>query len=112
MKTSDFVSRAGAIEGIGSAAFLGDAFDKPVGTVLGPLTANGATFIGKLAERQDADMGKFAQERDSIVTQLKSQKAQQRAQLFQDSVVAGLVREGKIKKHTDVINRLIARYRG
>jgi len=112
VKTSDFVSRNSAIEGIGSTAFLIDSFDKPVGTVVGPLTANSITFVGKIVDRQAADMGKFAEERSALVTQLKGQKAQQRALLFQDSIITALTREGKIKKHQDVINRLIARYKG
>jgi len=112
VKTSDFVSRNSAIEGIGSTAFLIDSFDKPVGTVVGPLTANSITFVGKIVDRQAADMSKFAEERAALVTQLKGQKAQQRALLFQDSIITELTREGKIKKHQDVINRLIARYKG
>jgi len=113
VKTSDFISRDSAIEGIGSAVYLADAFTKPVGTVIGPLAAGGAAnLLGKIVDRQPADMSKLAQERDTIVTQLKSQKAQQRSMLFQDSVLTTLIRQGKIKKHQDTINRLIARYRG
>ena len=112
VKTSDFVSRNSAIEGIGSASFLGDGFDKPVGSIVGPLSGNNVTMIGKIADRQSADMSKFPQERDAIVTQLKSQKAQQRAPLFEDSVMTTLLKQGKIKKHPDVIKRLIAQYRG
>jgi hypothetical protein len=111
VKTSDFVSHNGAIEGIGSAMMLGDAFDKPAGTVVGPVNGGNTTLIGKIVERQPADMSKLSQERDTIVTQLKSAKAQQRAMLFQDSVLATLIRQGKVKKHQDAINRLIARYR-
>jgi hypothetical protein len=112
VKTSDFVSRNSAIEGIGSTIILGDSFDKPVGTVVGPLGAGGGTLLGKIVDRQTADMSKLPQERDTIVTQLKSQKAQQRSMLFQDSVLTTLIRQGKVKKHQDTINRLIARYRG
>jgi len=112
MKTSDFVSRNGAIEGIGSTMILGDAFDKPTGSVIGPLNTGGVTLLGKIADRENADMSNLAKERDTIVTQLKSQKAQQRSMLFQDSVLTTLIRQGKVKKHQDTINRLIARYRG
>jgi len=111
VKTSDFVSRNSAIEGIGSAMLLGDVFNKPVGTIVGPVTGGPVTMIGKIVDVQSADMSKLAQERDSIVTQLKGQKAQQRSMLFQDSVLTTLIREGKVKKHQDTINRLIARYR-
>lgn len=110
VKTSDFFTRNGAIEGIGSAATLGDSVDKPVGSIIGPLDTGNLTLIGKIVDRQNADMSKFPQERDQMVTQLKGQKAQQLVQLFQDSVLTTLIRDGKVKKHQDVINRLIAQY--
>ena len=69
-------------------------------------------MLGKIVDRQPADMSKLAQERDTIVTQLKGQKAQQRSMLFQDSVLTTLIRQGKVKKHQDTISRLIARYKG
>jgi peptidyl-prolyl cis-trans isomerase D len=109
-KTADFFSRDGAAEGIGPARALMEAFDKPDGTLIGPVSVGGQTIMGKVVERQAADMTKLAEKRDSIVTQIKSQKAQDRQALLQDSVVTRLIQEGKIKKHQDVINRLIARY--
>ncbi|MGD0438179.1 MAG: hypothetical protein ABSB86_17085, partial [Bryobacteraceae bacterium] len=108
---TDFFPRDGAAEGIGSAQYLGDSFDKPVGTVIGPLNVGTQTVVVKIVERQPADMTKLAAQRDSIVTQLKQRKAGQRQALLQDSVVFRLIQEGKIKKHQDVINRMLARYR-
>lgn len=110
VKSSDFFTRNGAIEGVGSALSLGDSFDKPVGTVVGPVNTGSVTLVAKIVDRQNADMSKFPAERDSIITQLKGQKAQQQVQLFQDSVLTTLIRQGKVKKHQDVINRLIAQY--
>jgi peptidyl-prolyl cis-trans isomerase D len=112
VKTSDFFLRTGAIEGLGSAGLLGGVFDKPVGAVFGPLAAGGPTVIGKVVDRQDADMSKFPQERDGIVTQLKSKKAADRANLLQDSILTDLIQRGKVKKHPGVIERLINQYRG
>jgi len=111
VKSTDFFPRDGAAEGIGSAQYLGDSFDKPVGTVIGPLNVGTQTVVVKIVERQPADMTKLAAQRDSIVTQLKQRKAGQRQALLQDSVVFRLIQEGKIKKHQDVINRMLARYR-
>src|SRR5581483_3373980 len=85
VQTSDFVSRNGAIEGLGSASALGESFSQPAGTIVGPSQAGPVTYVGKIVERQAADMSKLPEQRDSIVTQLKSVKAQQRAVLLQDS---------------------------
>jgi len=111
VKSTDFITRSGAIENTGSAGMLGDTFDKPVGTVFGPITASNQTIVGKIVDRQDIDLTKFALERDSIILQLKSKKASDRVPLLRDSVLADLIRRGKVKKHQAVIDRLIAQYR-
>jgi hypothetical protein len=110
LKTADFFSRDGAAEGIGPGRSLQEAFEKPDGTLIGPLSIGGQTVVGKVVARQEPDMKKLAEQRDALVSQLKSQKAQRRRALLQDSIVTRLIQEGKIKKHQDVINRLMARY--
>ena len=112
VKSTDFFTSSGAAEGIGSAAILADYFDKPVGTVFGPLPATNQTIVGKVADRQDADMSKFAQERDGIIEQLKGKEKADRLSLLQDSILTDLIQRGKVKKHQAVIDRLIAQYRG
>ena len=112
VKTSDFFTRAGAIEGVGSASYFSDAFNKPVGTVFGPVGTGTQNVVAKVAEKQQPDAVKMAAERDSIVTELKNKKSEERLQLFHDSIVSKLVSEGKVKIHRDVINRILARYKG
>jgi peptidyl-prolyl cis-trans isomerase D len=111
VKSTDFFTRTGAAEGIGSGSLLSDLFNKPVGFVFGPLSAANQTIVGKVIDRQDADMSKFPQERDGIVTQLKGKKALDRQNLLQDSILTDLIQHGKVKKHQAVIDRLIAQYR-
>ncbi|HYL73960.1 MAG TPA: peptidyl-prolyl cis-trans isomerase [Bryobacteraceae bacterium] len=111
VKTTDFFSRNGAIEGVGAAAAFGDAFDKPIGTVVGPLKAGGDTVLAKVIEKAPADMSKLAAERDTIVAQIKGKKAQERQALMRDSIMAGLMQQGKVKIHKAVVDRMIARYR-
>ncbi len=111
VKTADFFSRDGAAEGIGPGRVLGDAFDKPDGTIIGPVSISGQTVIGKVVERQAADPAKLAEQRQTIVSQLKAQKAQEVAPLLQDSILTRLIQDGTVKKHQGVINKLIARYR-
>ena len=112
VKSTDFFTESGAAEGIGSAALLGDVFNKPIGTVFGPIPASGQTVVGKVAGHQDADMSKFPQEQASIVLALKGKKSVDRQSLLQDSILTDLIRRGKVKKHQAVIDRLVAQYRG
>jgi peptidyl-prolyl cis-trans isomerase D len=111
VKSTDFFASTGAAEGIGSASILGDVFNKPTGSIFGPLATGNQTIVGKLTERQDADMSKFPQERDSIVLALKGKKAVDRQLLLQDSILTDLIQHGKVKKHQTVIDRLVAQYR-
>ena len=111
VKSTDFFARNGAAEGIGAASYLGDAFDKPVGSVIGPINAGTQTVIGKITGRQEADMSKLAGERDAIVLAIRSKKTAERQVLLRDSILSTLIQQGKVKKHQDVINRLMARYR-
>jgi hypothetical protein len=112
VKSTDFFTSAGAAEGIGSASILTDYFNKPAGTVFGPLPAANQTIVGKVAEHQDADMSKFAQERDNIIEQLKGKEKADRISLLEDSILTDLIQRGKVKKHQQVIDRLKAQYRG
>ena len=111
VKSTDFFTRDGAAEGIGSASLLSDFFSKPDGTVFGPLSAANQTIVGKVTGHQVADMSKFPQERATIVEQLKGKEAVDRESLLQDSVLTDLIRRGKVKRHDAVIQRLIAQYK-
>jgi peptidyl-prolyl cis-trans isomerase D len=111
VKSTDFFARNGAAEGIGAASYLGDAFDKPVGSIIGPINAGTQTVVAKIAERQEPDMSKLAQERDALVLALKGKKTAERQVMLRDSILSMLIQQGKVKMHRDVINRLMARYR-
>lgn len=100
-----------SIEGIGSSAYFEDYFDKPVGTIIGPLPLAGRTLVCKVVESVQADPQQFAKDRNDIVFALKQQKANERRDLFYDSIVSALIREGKVKIHQDAIKRLISSYR-
>ena len=57
-------------------------------------------------------MSKYAQERETIIEQLKGKAKTDRLGLLQDSILTDLIQRGKVKKHEAVIQRLIAQYRG
>ena len=111
VKTTSPFNRAGSAEGIGDARYLGDAFDKPIGTVIGPLNVGTQTVIAKIVERNTPDIGRLEAERESIVLSIKQKKSAERASLTRDSVLNYLIQKGKVKIHQDVLDRLRDRYR-
>jgi peptidyl-prolyl cis-trans isomerase D len=112
VKTSDAVDRAGAVEGLGPASMLSDAFTKPAGTIFGPASIPEAKVVGKVLEKIPADMNGLAAQRAAIRDEIKSRKSQDRGALFDEGVREALIKEGKVKIHQDVVNRLLANYRG
>lgn len=110
-KTSDTFNSDGTVEGLGAANVFHENFEKPVGTVVGPLNVVGQQVIAKTIEKIPADAAAFAAEREKLVLQLKQKKSSMSKDLFQDSILAKLIREGKVKKHEDTIKRMMAAYR-
>ena len=112
VKTSNEVDRAGNIEGIGAASYISDAFTKPEGSVIGPIgVPDGGTIVVKVLSHTAADMSQLPAQRTVIRDDIKSQRARERNTLFETGVKDMLIKQGKIKIHQDVINRLIANYR-
>jgi peptidyl-prolyl cis-trans isomerase D len=113
VKTSDAVDHAGAIEGLGSASMLPDAFTMPVGSIIGPKGFSAdSRVVCKVVEKIPADLSAMASQRDSIRNQIKGEKGRARNSLFEEGVREALIKEGKIKIHQDVIDRLLASYHG
>jgi hypothetical protein len=111
-KTSNEVDRAGNIEGIGMASYVSEGFNKPDGTVFGPVgVPDGGTIVAKVISHGGADLSQLAAQRNIIRDEIKSERARERNTLFESGVKDMLIKEGKIKIHQDVINRLIGNYR-
>jgi len=111
-KTTSEFERGGTVEGVGSASYLSGAFDKPVGAIFGPSgTPDGATLVGKVLSHAAPDPAQMTAQRSVIRDEIKSQRAKDRATLFEAGIKDALVKSGKIKIHQDVIDRLIASYR-
>ena len=111
-KTSNDVDRAGNIEGIGMASYVSEGFSKPDGTIFGPVgVPDGGTIVAKVISHSGADMSQLPAQRNTIRDEIKSQRARERNTLFETGVKDMLIKQGKIKIHQDVINRLIGNYR-
>ncbi|MGB9458595.1 MAG: peptidyl-prolyl cis-trans isomerase [Bryobacteraceae bacterium] len=112
VKTSGEFTRAGTIEGIGPASYVHEGFSLPDGAVFGPLgTPQGGSVVAKVIEHVPADMSQLALSRSAVRDEIKSQRARDRNTLFEDGVREALRRDGKLKYHQDVIDRLVAQYR-
>ncbi len=103
-------SRNDSVEGLGHSALIPDAFEKPAGTVIGPVNVQGRIVVYKILSRQEADLAAHAAERAAIITDLKRRRGQGEFPLFQDAVVNKLLAEGKMKIHADAIKRLVASF--
>ena len=112
VKTSGDVDRNGNIEGLGTASYVSEGFSRPDGTVFGPIgLPDGGTAVMKVISHSGADMSQLPAQRSAIRDEIKSQRARDRNTLFENGVKDMLIKQGKIKIHQDVINRLIANYR-
>jgi peptidyl-prolyl cis-trans isomerase D len=111
-KTSNEVDRAGNIEGIGMASYVSEGFTKPDGAVFGPVgLPDGGTIVAKVISHGGADLSQLPAQRSIVRDEIKSQRARERNTLFETGVKDMLIKQGKIKIHQDVINRLIGNYR-
>jgi peptidyl-prolyl cis-trans isomerase D len=110
-KKSDDFTRTGAIEGLGSATYFTPAFSQPDGAVVEPFgMPDGAWVVARVVSHTPADMSKLDQDRATIRDEIKSQRARERAALFDAGLREELKRQGKLKYHQDVINQLMNQY--
>jgi peptidyl-prolyl cis-trans isomerase D len=111
VKTSATFTRAGNVEGVGTASYFQNGFLSPDGTILGPILMPDATVVAKVIQHVPADMSKLAEQRTQIRDDIKSQKGRDRNSLFEAGLRDRLIKEGKIKIHQDAVQRIIANYR-
>ncbi len=104
-------TRTGAVEGLGAGSQVADAFNKPIGSVFGPIPMGELRFVCKVVGRTPPDPAKLAADREMLVAQLRQGKAGERYSLFSEGLRAELVRQGKVKVHQKVIDRLVSSYR-
>jgi hypothetical protein len=108
-KTNDFTT-ADSVPGLGPAGTLNEAFLRPVGTVIGPVSVQDRNIVYKIVAQQPADPKNFAYERDVAVQELKQQKARAMYDLFQDGILNQARVDGKLKIHQDAIRQIVATY--
>jgi hypothetical protein len=67
--------------------------------------------VAKIVSKTEPDPAQMATQVTAIRNDLKQKLARERNQIFEDGVRQALEKEGKIKVHKDVIDRIIAGYR-
>ena len=108
---TDAFTRTDTVAGFGSATYVDKAFGMQDGAILDSVLMPDATVICKVIEHVPADMSKLNEQRAEIRDQIKRKKATDRSQMFDEGLREHLVKDGKIKAHQDVIQKLIAQYR-
>jgi peptidyl-prolyl cis-trans isomerase D len=106
-KPAEF-GRSDSVEGLGQAAYVMDAFSSPVGTVLGPVDIMNRDVVYKVTAKLEPDMAAFAAEKETIRQNIRQREANERWNLFMDSVTAKLTAEGKLKVNKELVNKLAA----
>jgi peptidyl-prolyl cis-trans isomerase D len=103
-------ARNGAVEGLGGAVVVEEAFGKPAGTVTGPHALGEATFVVRVVEAIPADLSKLAMDRESVVKTIRERQGREREELFTDGLVQKLTKDGKVKMYPDNVKRLLSSY--
>ena len=106
------VDRSGAVEGLGPASYVTQAFTKPDGGVFGPVPLPDGRVIVKVLSHMPPDTSQFASQRNGIRDEIKARKAKERNELFEAGLREQLIKEGIIKIHQKVVDQLVANYRG
>jgi peptidyl-prolyl cis-trans isomerase D len=109
-KTSAEFTRTGSIDGLGSAAYATDAFNRPAGSLFGPVPTSEGTFVGKSLARVSPDQAQMETQRIQIRDDLRNNKARERMSLFEAGVKSDLERRGKIKIYKEALQRVLAAY--
>jgi peptidyl-prolyl cis-trans isomerase D len=110
-KTTEPFKRQASVDGLGSASYFEEAFKTAAGTVLNPVPMPDATVVAKVVQHVEADMSKLPAERAQIIETLKGEKARERNTIFETGLVEELERQGVVKRHTDVVTRIISSFR-
>jgi len=111
VKTPPAFSRDGQIEGVGTAMTFNEAFNKNPGESGGPIPMPSGTYFYKVIEKMPPDLTLLSVQRQGILDALKTRKAKERDELFQEGVVNSLTKQKKLKIYDENVKRLVNSYR-
>lgn len=99
--TSGDVTLTDSLPDLGPVATLSDAYNKPVGTVIGPVPVQGSMVVYRIVAQSVVDPKNFAYERDAAVLEAKQTKARTMFDLMQDSLLQKVKADGKLRIYED-----------
>lgn len=102
--------RDGAAEGLGPGVLLGEAFGKSTGYVPSVIEMNDNAYIARVVQAIPADPAKLPEFRPVLISQIRQQRARERAELFQENLVKSLEKSGKIKMNQQALQRFLATF--
>src|SRR5205823_17633 len=74
--------RTDSVEGLGPAGLIEDAFKKPVGTIVGPVSVQGREVVYQIVDQKAVDPSKLTRERAAVLADLKRKKGAMSNALF------------------------------
>lgn len=112
VKTSGEVDRNGAIEGLGSASSLPEAFQTKPGTLLAPAHVTGGVAVVKLVSKHVAELSDLKPETvNSMRDEIRQQRQRDRAQLFVQGLRQKLEKDGTVKINQKQVDAIVQTYR-
>lgn len=106
VKSSEFFTRDGSIEGIGSVGSLGpDPFVREEGTLIGPVSAGNSQVVYRVAGYQEPDYSKLeeGEQAEKLLEDQLDQRRQEAFQLFRQAAIDRYQKEGLIVRYEDRI---------
>jgi peptidyl-prolyl cis-trans isomerase D len=107
VKTSEPVSRTGAIPDVGSAKQFGSAFALQVGQVGDPIALGQNWTVYRVAQHDPVNQDDFAKQKSKVEEQVLQRKRQNAYGLFRTALKTRLQQEGQLHFNTDNLKRLI-----
>lgn len=110
-QTQEF-NRGGFADGFGPASSMPEAFSKKPGELFGPIALDGKWFFGKVLEHKEADMNALVPRRAEIVNMVKNRKASERADVFEETLVKRMIKDGSISVNEAAKKRIAQSFGG
>ena len=69
-----------------------------------------STVVAKVVQHVEPDMSKLPEQRGQIIESLKGDKARERNTIFEAGLITELERQGVVKIHPEVVQRIVTSF--
>ena len=110
-RSSEFFKSSDLVENIGRASVLGpEPFSGETDLVVGPRRVGNDFVIFRILERKEADMGRFANQREDIRKTQLDTKREAAFRVYTEAKVAAYEAAGRVLKHEDRVREFARLY--